>query len=231
MAKGKYAASGKGRMKFVAALLAVILLMGSVAGGTVAWLIASSGSVVNTFTYGDINIKLEETDPETGNPEEEGNEYKMLPGIDIDKDPKVTVLKDSEDCWLFVRLEESDTFDTFLTYAVADGWTALKDADGKEVTGVYFRKVGAVTAENGEAFAVLKDNTVTVKEDVTKEMLNDLGTTYPTLTVTAYAVQYAGFEPKDAAGNPQDTDIDEAATNTAAFGAWQKVLESSTTNP
>ena len=42
-------------------------------------------------------------------------------------------------------------------------------------------------------FYVLKDNTVTVKESVTKTMLNDLdknGTTnYPTLTFTAYAVQ------------------------------------------
>ena len=43
----------------------------------------------------------------------------------------------------------------------------------------------------------LSNDTVTVKESVTKEMLNALdapGTTatYPTLTVTAYAVQEAG---------------------------------------
>ena len=42
-------------------------------------------------------------------------------------------------------------------------------------------------------FAVIKNNTVTVKGEVTKEMLNALDTNglsnYPKLTITAYAVQ------------------------------------------
>ena len=41
---------------------------------------------------------------------------------------------------------------------------------------------------------VIKDKTVTVKDTVTKQMLNDLTSeTYPTLTVTGYAVQQAGM--------------------------------------
>ena len=44
------------------------------------------------------------------------------------------------------------------------------------------------------AFAVLANNQVTVKNTVTKEMMDDLtSSTLPTLTFTAYAVQKAGF--------------------------------------
>ena len=64
------------------ALLALVLVIGCVAGGTVAWLVAKTDPVVNTFTYGDINITLAETT---------GPDYKIIPGKDIEKDPKVTV--------------------------------------------------------------------------------------------------------------------------------------------
>ena len=43
------------------ALLALVLVIGCVAGGTVAWLVAKTEPVVNTFTYGNINITLAET--------------------------------------------------------------------------------------------------------------------------------------------------------------------------
>ena len=41
------------------ALLALVLVIGCVAGGTVAWLVATSDTVTNTFTYGNINIDLQ----------------------------------------------------------------------------------------------------------------------------------------------------------------------------
>ena len=48
----------------------------------------------------------------------------------------------------------------------------------------------AATAAAGASFAVLAGNQVTVKDTVTKTMLNALTpATYPTLTFTAYAVQ------------------------------------------
>jgi hypothetical protein len=68
------------------------------------------------------------------------------------------------------------------------------------VDGVYYQQIAADdVAAADETIAVIKDNTVTVKESVTKEMLNALdapgaAATYPTLTVTAYAVQEAGSE-------------------------------------
>ena len=149
------------RSKVIAVLLAAALMVGGVVGGTMAWLSVKTEPVVNTFTYGDINITLDETKrDEAGNTTDAdndenpdktttGNEYKMVPGNVIDKDPTVTVLKGSEACWLFVKVEEnckttegSDyQFDDYMTYEVNTKiWTQLKDADGNDVEGVYYRK-------------------------------------------------------------------------------------------
>ena len=195
MARGKYAAKHAGRvnMKPLALIMALVLLVGGVIGGTVAWLIATPDPVVNTFTYGDINIELDETDTQLdGDNNPNTNEYEMMPGQSITKDPEITVKSGSEEMWLFVKLEKSSNFDTFMEYTVADGWTALSGVDG-----VYYQHITAEdVATADKKIAVIKDDTVTVKESVTKEQLNALDSgsseNYPTLTVTAYAVQYAG---------------------------------------
>lgn len=163
-------------------LLALVVLMGGMVSGTIAWLISESPTLVNTFTYGDIKIDLEETDD--GDGDELNNQYVMIPGKAIAKDPKVTVLKGSETTWLFVELVKSENFADFMTYEIADGWTELND-----VPGVYYRLVEKSDVD--VEFYVLKDNQVQVKESVTREMLAALETgTKPTLSVTAYAVQY-----------------------------------------
>ena len=168
------------KKKSLALVLALAMIVVCVVGGTLAWLTATTGSVTNTFTYGDINITLAETT---------GTSYKMIPGYTIDKDPKVTVLAGSEKCYLFVKVAESDNFDSFMTYDMAAGWTQLKDASENPVPGVYYRVVDTSTAD--QPFYVLAGNQVTVSGDVTKTMLNDLTeATQPTLTFTAYACQY-----------------------------------------
>lgn len=118
----------------------------------------------------------------------------MIPGEKITKDPVVTVLKGSEDMYLFVKLEKSANFDTFMEYTMAENWYPVDGVDG-----VCYRWItaAAVADENMEIHVIAND-TVTVKESVTKEMLNALDSgssaTYPTLTVTAYAVQEAGSD-------------------------------------
>lgn len=161
------------KKKSLALLLAIAIVVVGVVAGTVAWLTDKTPSVTNTFTTSDINIELKETK----------NNFQMIPGWNIEKDPKVTVKADSEACYLFVKLEKSTNFDTFMTYEMADGWEALPEAPG-----VYYREVAAATADT--TFEVLKGNQVTVKGTVTKAQMNDLtADTYPTLTVTAYASQ------------------------------------------
>ena len=167
--------------KTVAILLALVLAIGCAVGGTLAWLISKTAPVVNTFTYGDINIDLAETT---------GTDYKITPGVNISKDPKVTVKANSEACWLFVKVEEQGTFVADkVTYGIADGW---RKGDGKGIPkNVYYREVGAVTDDT--PFNVLKDNQVIVSDTLTKEDIKGI-TAKPTLTFTAYAVQKDGID-------------------------------------
>lgn len=191
-------------VNFKALLLSLLLtlILCSLIGGTVAWLVDKTDPVENTFTYGDINIDLEETDTNDEDDDPNTNKYSMLPGNLITKDPKVTVKANSENAWLFVELKKSENFDQFMEYEVilddpattdvVEGWIALDGVDG-----VYYMAVNK--ADTDVEYFVIKDNTVKVKDEVTKEMLNALDKnedgsektekTYPTLTVTAYAVQ------------------------------------------
>ena len=101
------------KKKTLALLLALVLVFGAAVGGTIAYLTDTTGPVTNTFTVGNIDIDLDETK----------TDFKMVPGCDIAKDPVVTVDANSEDCWLFVRIDESSNLKDFISYAVAEGWT------------------------------------------------------------------------------------------------------------
>ena len=176
-----------GGKKLAVMLASLSIVLCTVIGGTLAWLVTETDPVVNTFTYGDINITLHETGTnKDGDSDPNTNTYPMVPGHTITKDPKATFKAGSENAWLFVKLEKTANFDDFMTYEIASGWTALDNVDG-----VYYREVSKSDAD--AEFTVIKDNTVTVKGEVTKEMLNALdangASNYPKLIVTAYAVQ------------------------------------------
>lgn len=120
------------KKKILVALLAVVLTVSCVIGTTLAWLTDNTETVTNTFTYGDINITLDEADV---NDEDNDNDitervqsqstYKMIPGNKLTKDPTVTVEPNSEACWLFVKIVE-------------DGKYAALDEDGKEISNTYY---------------------------------------------------------------------------------------------
>ncbi|MGI6029127.1 MAG: SipW-dependent-type signal peptide-containing protein [Candidatus Heteroscillospira sp.] len=159
--------------------LVVVLAFALGIGGTVAYLTAQTVEIENVFTVGNVKLTLEET---TEN-------YKMVPGTDIAKDPVVTVEGGSEDAWVFVKIEESAELDNYIDYDVASAWTALPGN-----AGVYY--CTAATQDTDNPIAVLADNEVTVKTSVTQAMM-DAVTADPdlvTLTFTAYAIQQAGFE-------------------------------------
>lgn len=174
-------------------LCAALLVAGSVLG-TLAYL-KDSKTVTNTFSPSNIKITLTET---KGGADKT---FKMVPGVAIEKDPLITVEAGSEACWLFVKITEDlgawtadgKTFANYLTYSVITGkneWTPLTG-----VSGVYYRKVAASDAD--QLFNVLVGNAVNVLDTVTKADMDKLyvaGAEKPTLTFTAYAIQYAGFE-------------------------------------
>ncbi len=180
----------------VAILLALVLLIGCAVGGTLAWLTDKTQEVTNTFTTSDISIELTES---------ENLDLKMIPGWTIAKDPKVTVKAGSEACWLFVKIDKSTSYGTYLNdYEVRSGWTQGTgkgtDEGGDGIpTNVYYRYIDSQTTADTD-FYVLAAGTganangyVTVKSTVTKAnmtALNAEGATQPTLTFTAYACQY-----------------------------------------
>ena len=207
------------KKKTLLLVLSLTLVLGIIVGGTIAWLKDSTEEVVNTFTVGDIDIDLKEHPLKAGDdydgktidtsatPVTEVDNYKMLPGRELQKDPFVTVKANSEECWLFVKIEKSTNFDDYMTFSVItgnNGWTALSGVDG-----VYYREVSASTSN--QEFKILVDDLVTVKSDVTKEDLADAKTNPPTLTFKAYAIQKEGFD--------------------TAAAAWTEASKAETTNP
>ena len=169
--------------KLMALVLALTLVLAAywAVGGTAAWLAAKSEPIASTFTFGDINITLKETDRQE-------RPTKIIPGVDIPKVLKVTVQANSVDCWLFVKVEEAGTFvDGKVTYSIDDGWTT---GNGAIPEGVYYREVKGVTAD--KVFPVLKGDKITVSKELTKEDIRNIADE-PTLTFTAYAVQREGI--------------------------------------
>ena len=187
----------RNRIKPLLTLCCALLLVAAGVFGTLAYL-TGTDTVNNTFTVGNVKITLDEAKVTTDGTPVEGadrvkaNEYHLLPGHTYTKDPTVTVKANSEACWLFVQVTESTDLKDFITYAIAEGWTALPGVDG-----VYYREVPASAAD--QTFSVLAGDAVTVKSDVTRTMLETAKADAPTLTFQAYAIQRDHFATADAA--------------------------------
>lgn len=189
----------------IAALCAGTLVVGSVAG-TMAYL-TDTKTVTNTFTVGKVAITLDETDVDIngvqdGTTRVTANQYKLMPGHTYTKDPIVHVDSKSEDCYLFVKVDneitaiEGDT--TVAGQMAAKGWVVVSEAQSQAEETVYVYK----TDESNPA-VVTKSSNVTVFDNFTVAGTVDNTTlaTYAnkTIKVTAYAIQADGFEGKTAA--------------------------------
>ena len=175
---------------------AVLLVVASVLG-TIAYLTAND-KVTNTFTVGQVAIKLDEAkvNPD-GSPVENAdrvqeNSYKLLPGHEYTKDPTVHVNAVSEDSWIFVKVEngiaayEANTTKDYKQIAnqiTANGWTALEG-----VANVYYKSY----AQNatGDDFVVFKN----FKVSDTANTVNGWANITEKVIVNAYAIQADGFE-------------------------------------
>ena len=89
-------------------LCAIILVVATVFG-TMAYL-TSTDEVTNTFTVGNVAIKLDEAKVDTNGSPVEGaarvkvNDYKLLPGHTYTKDPTIHVDAASEDCFIRAKV-------------------------------------------------------------------------------------------------------------------------------
>ena len=166
------------KMKHKYKVVLLLVVVASVSG-TLAWLMAKTHPVTNTFTVGNIELELTETF---------GTLYNLLPAAELKKNPRVTVKNGSEACWLFIKIVKTEHIDDYITYEIiseGEGWTELEGVDG-----VYYRQVGATLKD--ETFAILEDDTVTIKDTVTEEALAAL-TENPKLDFVAYAIQLEGI--------------------------------------
>ena len=140
------------KQKVLIASLSLIAIASTII--TFALLTFETDTLVNTFTVGQVSLKLDETDvDETGTPipnanRVTGNEYKILPGKEYVKDPTMTVLSGSEES--YVRLlvtitkakEIKEVFgEDFLPEKYVTGWdktkwisTSIKENDDNSIT-------------------------------------------------------------------------------------------------
>lgn len=182
-------------MKTVALLLAVVLLIGCVAGGTIAYLIAAPKTVTNTFVAGDIgDLTLTETDAK-GNAVT-SREFIVTPGVDITKDPKVSFSGHNVDAYVFVKVDANSwTITDNKTYSCINGkvtWSVSSDWQFVKQDGNSYIYSKAATANTDlTSVSVINNDTITVSHTIVQTELTE--GSVPTLTFTAYAIQKDSF--------------------------------------
>ncbi len=84
--------------KKLLSLCLVLALALTAIGGTLAYFTDTTEAVKNEFTVGNVNIELEE-------PNWPGDIGNLMPGVDIPKDPTITVDGKSQDCYVFLKMD------------------------------------------------------------------------------------------------------------------------------
>lgn len=183
----------KTRNKALLLTLCAVLLVAASVLGTMAYL-TSQDTVTNTFTVGNVKITLDETDVDIngvkdGETRVQANSYKLMPGHSYIKDPTIHVDTNSEDCWLFVKVENGiaaieDSTNTIAAQMAAKGWTLVTGTNN-----IYCR---ATTNKAGDNVVVFENFKIDGAKAVT-------GYETAKIIVTAYAVQADGFTTAEAA--------------------------------
>ena len=195
---------------FVTVLCAVLLVAASVLG-TMAYL-TSNDEVVNTFTVGNVQIKLDEA---KANPDGslvanadrvKANSYKLLPGHTYNKDPMVTVLKGSESSYvkMTVTFTKAAQLDAIFAPNGADMTSIFNGYDNSnwiykgntenatENTRTYeFWYKETVAAPDGDVALDALFDSITVPGTITNKQLATIQNM--TITVNGYAIQADGF--------------------------------------
>lgn len=194
----------KGKKKVILTVLcAVLLVVGSVLG-TMAYLTSQTATATNTFTVGNVAITLDEAKVNingepvdnqnnkvdlTAAPRVTANTYKLMPGHTYVKDPTIHIASGSEDCWLFVKVDNGisaieDNSSTIASQMEANGWTVI-DSDKN----VYAYRSTVSAGDNISVFGGFKiagnADTSTCKSAI--------------INITGYAVQADGFSTATAA--------------------------------
>ncbi|NCC86533.1 MAG: hypothetical protein EOM05_01525 [Clostridia bacterium] len=179
--------------KTVAIIISAVIVCVGVIGGTLAWL-TDSKEITNTFTVGDINIALDESSFDANN-------AKLVPGTTIEKNPTVTVKANSEDCFVYVMIDNNLKANdkTIGTLNVAADWEVVATQGNKTIY-KYTSTVESATTDNSlpavfTQVAISGDNIVKADLEALEEMVTVVNTT---IEVKAYAHQAISQKPADA---------------------------------
>lgn len=190
----------------VLSLCAVLLVAVSVLS-TLAYL-TSTDTVTNTFTVGNVSIKLDEAKANAdgslvaGADRVKANSYKLLPGHTYNKDPMVTVLKGSESSYIKLNVvvtksAELDAIgvnltDVFVGYD-STNWIYKgnsEDTTANTRTYEFWYKEATAAPDADVALDALFDQ-IKIPGTVTNDELATIEGM--TITVTAHAIQADGF--------------------------------------
>lgn len=197
---------------------AALLVVGSVFG-TLAYL-TDTEEVVNTFTVGSVQIKLDEAtiDPETGKAVENADRVqknegiKLIPGRVVDKDPTVTVIGGSEECYVRVRMsvtwqnaanglfedqEYADWFNFGQNWIAKGLISDVDNGDGTYTETFEFWYNGAVAKAAADTELQPLFTEITIPGELTNEQVAAINNS--TVTVVAHAIQAEGFADAEAA--------------------------------
>lgn len=189
----------KTRTKVALTVLCALLLVTVSILGTLAYL-TSEKTVTNTFTVGNVTITLDEAKVDNngqkitgeGAARVDANTYKLYPGKEYDKDPTIHVDANSEDCWIFVKVENN------IADIEEDG--ALKIATQMETDWTLVTGTTNVYAYNQKAVA---NNNIVVFDGfkIAGTINNETLALYQDkkIIVTGYAIQAEGFASAQAA--------------------------------
>ena len=205
--------------KIVVMFAAVVLIVAATISGTLAWLTAVTQEVTNTFTVGNVEIsltehKLKEDGSLSTTETTQENKYHFVPGDVLPKDPYVTVGETSENCYVFVVIEEknntitvNDSYEKIVKYSNGSNWALVS---GTENVYCYVDGDGSPKiATSGDTLdKILKDNQVTISDKVTKNDVTTINTSgsEPKLNFKAYAIQSDNLKKTD--GNTVTTAAD-----------------------
>lgn len=197
--------------KLLTLVSCAVLLVCVTIGATVAYL-TSTDEVVNTFSVGKVAIKLDEAEANADGTLVEGaarvkaNSYKLLPGHTYNKDPMVTVLKDSEPSYvkMTVTFTKAAELDAIFAPNGAGMTSIFKDYDA---TKWLYKGNTKDTVNNTRTYEFWYNTTVeaptadvaleplfkqiVMPGNINNAQLNTIEGM--TITVNAYAIQADGF--------------------------------------
>ena len=197
-------------------VLALVLVIAMSVAGTYAYL-TSQDTVTNTFTVGDVQIKLDEAKANAdgtlvqGAARVQANSYKLLPGHTYAKDPMVTVLEGSESSYVKMTVTFSNAAELDAIFdpngatltSIFNGYDSAnwiykgntKNADNTRTYELWYKAPVAALDEDVALDALF--DSITVPGNITNEQLATIKGM--TITVNAYAIQADGFANAEAA--------------------------------